>query len=1022
VIASASKQDGRNLVRFFRDNSRAVLLVTLLLLGAGIYAARQLPSNIYPELHFSRLVVLAHAGDLSPENMLVSVTRPLEEQVSTVPGVRRVRSATIRGNAEISVLFNQDTDMQVALQMVQARVNEVRGTMPVGTELEVQRFTPTVWPILSVVMNGNVPETELRDQAFYQLRPVISRVPGVAMVDVESSGEREIEVIVDPQKTAAHHLAITDIADRLRTTNNVTSVGRFDQNGRQLLVLASAQYQNLDQIRNTAVSAGTQGVVYLADVATVQEGSTDRRTIITGNGEPATLINVTRQIGGNIVDVADGVKSVIENPKGIIPSTLKLSVVYDLADFVKESIASVRDAILIGAFLAVVILYIFLREGRITLVAATTLPLAVVGTFAVMWLFGGTLNLMSLGGLAIAIGLVIDDAVVIVENIYRHVGMGEPIAVAAENGTRELIGPVVGSTLTTVVVFLPLGLLTGVTGDFFAALSLTLTASVMLSLVFSLTIIPLLAQRFFSPGGYRESSAKFIAPVNRVYERAIRWALGNRGIVALAAGISVVAAVAIYTQLGSGFLPEMDEGGYVLDYLTPSGTSLPETDRLVRMIEAKVKAMPETQAFSRRTGAELGLFATQQNKGDILVRLKPRSERHRDIEDTMADLRAQLAKDVPGIDVEFVQILQDMIGDLEGSPEPIEVKLFGNRIEDLQGLAEQVGPQIEKIKGAVDYVGPQAGNPELVMHIDPALAGRLGLTVEQVSAQVHAGLLGADAAEFREGDRVVGIRVRFPDSFRFSETNVRQFPILSADKKIVPLSAIATVEEVIGPAKLERENQRLMVRLTARLEGRDLGSAVNDVKSVMNKLKLPVGYRYEIGGQYESQQAEFKNLLQVLGLALAAVFTVLVIQFKRFTPALIILSAAPLSMLGVFAMLAVTGTALNVSALMGIILMVGLVVKNGIILFEYFHRQEEAGEHKSLSEALIEAGKIRVRPILMTTLCTLFGLLPLAFGIGSGAELQRPLAIAVIGGLLLSMAVTLLVMPVMYSLAARRAS
>ena len=1000
-----------NLVRFCRRNSRAVLLLTAGLTVAGVIALFQLPSNIYPELTFPRIVVLAHSGDLSPDIMLLTVTRPIEEQVSTVLGARRVRSRTIRGGSEISVLFNPDMDMQQALQLVQARVNDARSSLPADTDTDVERVTPAVFPILSLILNGNVPDADLHDYAVYNLRPLFSRVPGVGQVEVDATDTREISVIVDPQKALAHRLSLPDIADRLHATNNVSSVGRLDSNYQQFLILTNTQYKSPEEIGNTVLGSDPKSQVRLSEIATIREGVADRKLLVTGNGRPAAVINVTRQIGGNIISISEQVKDLAFHSQNVIPATLHLSVVYDLAEFVHESMGSVRDAILIGGLLAIVILFVFLRQARITVVAAVSLPLTVIATFFFVKILGGTLNLMSLGGLAIAIGLVIDDSVVVVENIYRHLGEGLPPDQAAEVGTSELIGPVVGSTLTTVVVFLPLGLLKGAVGNFFSALSLTLASSVLLSLLYSLTVVPLLAEYLLAKAKFRESSSRFIAPVNRAYEKGIRWALARRGLVLIVAAVLIALAVFAYFRLETGFLPEMDEGGFVIDYLTPPGTSLAQTDALVHQMEEKVAAVPEVSAFSRRTGAELGLFATEQNKGDILVKLKPASARKRSAEEVIDDLREQIAKSVPGVDVEFAQLLQDMLGDLEGSPEPVEIKIFGNSSDELNQVADQLAPQIQKVSGLVDFKGPRRGNPELLVNIDPVLAAHAGLTVDQVSQQLRAGLLGDSTTELRRADRLIPIRVRYPDDFRYREENVRQFPILTSSGQVVRLESLGTVTKDRGQNELQRENQRLMVVLTGRLENRDLGSAIGDVKKIMASAKLPVGYTYEIGGQYESQQSSFHDLVTVLALALAAVFTVLVVQFRAFLPALIIVSAAPLSMIGVFFLLLLTGTPLNVSSFMGIILMVGLVVKNGLILFEYFERLEGK---LSLTDALVEAGRIRLRPILMTTLCTLFGLLPLALALGSGAELQKPLAVAVIGGLTVSMIVTLVMMPVLY--------
>jgi CzcA family heavy metal efflux pump len=1008
-----------NVVRFCRENSRAIYLLTALLVVAGLVSVFRLPSNIYPELSFPRIVILAHSGDLSPQNMLLTVTRPLEEAARTVLGARRVRSRTIRGATEISVLFNPDMDMQYALQLLQARISDVRTELPASTEISIERITPTAWPILMLLLNGDVPDSDLRDYAYYDLRPLFSRVPGVALVEVQASETREVSVIVAPQKMLAHRLALPEIADRLRATNNVASVGRLDKDYSRYLVLATGQFTSLDDIRNTVVAVEGQAPIRLRDIAEVRDGVEDPRILVYGNGQPGALISVSRQIGGNILQVARGVTELANNLGSALPRTLHLSVVYDLAEFVREAVASIRDAVIIGCLLAVVVLWVFLREGRTTLIAAVTLPLTVIGTFFFMNLFGSTLNLMSLGGLAIAIGLIIDDAVVIIENIYRHLGLGESPAEAAEKGTQELLGAVIGSTATTVVVFSPLSLLKGVVGDFFSALCLTLAVSVLLSLIFAVALIPLFSQRFLSQERYRLSSASFIGHVNRAYEKAVRWSLRRRSIVAGATVVSVGLAIFFYTRTETGFLPEMDEGGFVLDNWTPPGTSLAETDRVDQSIGELVRQTPETAAFLRRTGAEMGPFATTQNTGEIVVKLKPRSQRQRSIYETMDDLRQKILKNIPGVRVEFIQLLQDMIGDMEGNPNPVEVKIFGSDMAELEKLADEIGPKLQQIPGIVDFQGILKGNPEIVVQVDPVQAGHLGLTVDQVSQQVSAGLLGLTETELRRTDRTIGIRVRFPDAFRYNYEDVRQFPILTPTKQIVPLSAMAQIDHVQGESELTRENQRLMVALSARLEGRGLGSAIRDVKQVLSTIKFPVGTTYEIGGLYESQQSSFRDLLSVLGLALAAVFIVLVIQFRAFRPSLIIMSAAPLSLLGVFGMLLLTGTALNVSSFMGIVLMVGLVVKNGIILFEYVHKLwEEQG--MPLSEALVQAGKIRVRPILMTTLCTLFGLLPLALGIGSGAELQKPLALAVIGGLSVSTFITLLVMPVLYSLLERK--
>ncbi len=1004
-----------NVVRFCRRNSRAVYLLTGFLAAAGFISYFRLPSNIYPHLSFPRIVILADSGDLSPHNMLLEVTRPLEEASRGVLGVVRVRSKTVRGETQISAFFQPNMDMRYALQLMQTQINQVQPTLPPGTKVSVIRITPTSWAIMMMVLRGNVPGADLRNYAYYTLRPIFDSVPGVSQVGVEATDIQEVSVVVNPQKMLADRLSLPEIAAALRRANTVATAGWLDRDYARYQVLASNEFRNLSNIRNTTVAIEDGAPVRLGEIAQVRYGIEDPTVLVYGNGKPGALITISRQLRGNILQIADQVKALANHLGSAIPKTLHLVTVYNLASFVRAAVANIRDAVLIGGFLAIMILFVFLREGRTTVIAATTLPLTVICTFFFMYIFGGTLNLMSLGGLAIAIGLVIDDAVVIIENIYRHLGLGESTEESAENGTRELLGAVIGSTATTIVVFSPLGLLTGVVGEFFRSLCLTLVVAVALSLLFALTLIPLLSEQFLSPGRHHASAQSFIQPVLRVYERVVRWSLRRRWVVAAATALSVVLTFVVYTHLQTGFLPRMDEGGFVMDTYSPQGTSLEQTDRTAAQVEKIVGETPEVQSWLRRTGAQMGPFVTQQNHGELVVRLKPLSERHRSIFQVMDSLRRRILKNVPGVRIEFAQVLQDMIGDMEGSPRPIEVKIFGSNMAQLKQLADEIGPKIQKIRGIVDFRGVQGGNPQLVLRVNPVAAGRLGLTVTQVTQQVQAGLLGLTETELRKTDRTVPIRVRFPNSFRYNYDDIRRYPILTPAHQIVPLSAIAQIRQVKGESVLMRENERLMVTLSANITHRGLGGAVRDVRRVLRTVHFPLGTSYEIGGLYRQQQQSFHDLLMVLLFALAAVFIVLVIQFRAFSPALIIMSAAPLSLLGVFTMLWITHTALNVSSFMGIILMVGLVVKNGIILFEYVHKLwEEDG--LPLSEALVEAGKIRVRPILMTTLCTLFGLFPLALGIGAGAQLQEPLALAVIGGLSLSTFITLLVMPVMYSL------
>jgi CzcA family heavy metal efflux pump len=1006
-----------------RHEGAILLLVVLLALG-GVIALPSLASSIYPPLQFPRIVVVAHSGILPARPMMLTVTRPLEQAIREVPGIRRVRSRTFRGAAEISCLFEPATNMDLALQQMQARIAEARSGMPSELDLQVERLSPATFPMYSLILTGGLPIADLRDYAYYLMRPAFSRVPGVGRVEVQASDSRELEVVADPNRLLAAGMTIKDLSAALAAANQLAPVGRYDAGGRQYLVLASDSWRAAADIAATPIAVRKGATLRVADVAQVFPGSPDRTTLATGNGRDAALITLSQQINTDVLTVKTGIEQALATSIApALPSGLRISKVYDLAEFVSTAIANVRDAILVGGLLAVVVLIVFLGNWRMTAIAALTLPLTVMITFLFMRLFGESINLMSMGGLAVAIGLVIDDAVVVIENVHRRLGTGGDAAAAeveVEQATQELVAPVVGSTLTTVVVLAPLGLLSGVVGQFFRALSLTLSVSVLVSLVLALTLIPLLSRRVFggrrradAPGGQAAHPAKgWGARLEAFYGRALHAALRRPRWALVAFALLAVIGVLLGWKIPNGFLPQMDEGGFVIDYLTPPGTALAETDRLIRTIERLVAATPEVAAFSRRTGAEMGLYATQQNKGDVLIRLKPRGQRSRSAEEVMAGLRGKVKEALPGVDIEFTQILQDMLGDLEGAAAPIEIKIFGDDPEVLGGIAEKVEPLLTQVHGVVDVVGVQRGNPEVTWQIDPVAAGRLGLTVEQVAGQLAASWLGDTSTELRLADRTIPVRVRYPDRLRLDPAWLASTQVRGADGPLVPLSSLGHPVAAAGQSVLIREDLRQMALLTARLEGRDLGSAVAEIQQRLKSLRLPTGSSIAVGGQYEAQRQSFRELLTVFGVSASLVLVILLFQFRSWLPAALLLAAAPLSLAGAFALLWVTGTELNVSSAMGLILLIGLVVKNGIVMLDYAHRLRDEGA--PLREAIEAAARVRLRPILMTTLCTLFGLLPLALGIGAGAELQKPLALAVIGGLGLSTLVTLLAVPSLY--------
>ncbi|HZS35377.1 MAG TPA: efflux RND transporter permease subunit [Polyangia bacterium] len=1006
---AADEQAAHGLAGVVARHGRGIALAVALVVGAGTLAFFSLPRGLYPELSFPRIAVVATLPDATSQIVLLNVTRPLEEALAPLLGVRRVRSKTIRGATELSLQFDPDTDMVTALQLVQARLADTRAELPPQTTLVTERITPTSFPVFTVNVDGAVPPSTLRDVALYQVRPALSRVPGVGPISVTAGEEREVEVEVDPARAEAAGLTLDDIGKRLADSNRFATVGRLDRAYRRYTVGLQGTALSVAALGDFVVGGGDRAPVRLGDVARISEGHADPRLVVRSARGPAAVVNVARRIGGDVIALDGELRAALGQLEKELPTGVTLTPVYQQARLIGDATGAVRDAILLGALLSAIVLFAFLRDARATLVAALAIPSSLVAACAVLLLFHGSLNLMSLGGLAIAVGLVIDDAVVVVEAIHRELGQGRAPRAAALAGVELLVGPVISSTVTTVVVFAPLAFLSGVVGTFFAALSLALAAAVLASMVIALTVIPLFAAALLQPQAH--------PPVEKLAPRYAGWlrgALRRRAFVPGAAVLVIGGGALASLAVETGFIPELDEGAYVLDYFTPIGTSLAEADALGQQIDAMLRDDPDVESFTRRLGAELGPpRATETSRGDIIVRLK--AGRRRSVFDIMEEQRKLLATRLPGVRVELIQLLQDMLGDLEGNPEPIELKIFGDDEAELRRQAKRVADAIHDVAGLTDFFdGQVACSPERVLRLDPVAAGRSGLTTDAIATQLSAALLGAETTPLPEHDRLLPVRVRWPDAARFDERALERVRIKSAAGAWVPLVELGKLDDSCAPSEITRENLRLMVPVTARLEGRDLGSAITEVESRLRDLKLPRGYSLEIGGQRLSQREAFGALGAALAAAVALVLLVLVFQFGRFSAPVAILAATPVALAGGLAALAATRIALNVSSLLGAILLVGLVVKNGILLL---HRAAEAeARGLPLDEALAEAGALRLRPILMTTLCTVVGLVPLALGLGSGAEMHRPLAVAVLGGLTLSTLGTLFVVPALYSI------
>ena len=1002
------------LVRWLHRHASLVWIAVLALAAQGALSIFSLPSGIYPEMVFPRVVVVAHAGQLAPDLVEAQMTRPLEQALAVIPGVRYVRARTIRGAVELSLQLTDEADPLQTQYACQAAIDHVE--LPKGATTIVQRVLPTSVPV--VTFNVSSPRgmttdpRRLREVGERIVRPAFVRVFGVGGVEVLGGRIRQIQVIVHPTELAALHITPTQLATKLEVATQVVATGRVFDEHQTLPVVLDAQAVDLAKLKALPIATGPTGPITLTAVADVVDGAEDPEVIVrTPNGE-GVVIAVSRIPGASTPAVVEGVRAQLLALRAshAIPPDVEVTSVYDQAELVEESMTSVRDAILIGIGLSLIVIALSLRDFRAGLVAAVPVPLTLLGTFALMKWFGITLNLMSLGGLAVAIGLVVDDAIVVTEGIVARVEEGHAIDEAIALGTADMFAAVVGTTFTTVVVFAPLALLSGITGRFLGALALTLAIAVLLSMVMSLSLIPLLARLLKRRNRKHKESTR----IRGLITFLIRHRLIAVGVVVGLIAVGVVAQ----RQLATGFLPAMDEGAFVVDFFLPAGTSLEETDRIMATADAVLTHTPEVTSFSRRTGAEMGpATATQQNRGDIMIKLVTPGKRG-NIRDVIAAVRARLHEAVPEARFEYVQVLQDVLSDLAGNPAPIEIKVLGDDPRALEAFADQAGARLDKIDQLVDvFHGVEGRTPILRSQIDVMQLAHLNLDAGTVGGDLTVALTGREVAQLLLPDRTLGVRVRYPDDIRYAAEALGRSSIAYGPHSM-PLSEVVKFDRPLTTSVLRRDGLRAAVVLTSSTKNGDLGGAEAAVRSAIADLPLPRGAIVEIGGQAASANAARRELITVSAIATILVLLVLLVQLQTLRLALVVLVGAPLSTVGGLLILAITGIPLDVSSMTGLILLVGLVVKNGILLLE--HAQHAVAAGATLETALIEAARRRLRPILMTTTATIAGLTPLALGIGAGSELQRPLAVAVIGGLVLATAVTLVVTPGLTVLFAKR--
>ncbi len=991
---------------------RSILFLIAVLTVGGLVSTFSLPVALFPHVDFPRVVISIDAGDRPAGLMAIEVTRPVEEAVRAVPGVRNIRSTTSRGSADISVNFKWGEDMVTAMLQVESAVNQILSLLPPGTHFTVRRMDPTVFPVLAYSLTSdNHSLVEIRDVALYQLRPLLSTVKGVSKIGVQGGATAEYRVTLDPARLMAFDLTIDDVAKALSASNVIQAIGRLKDHYKLYLCVSDTRITGLKQIKDTVIRSGDNGLVRLDDIATVSMETAPQWTRVTADGHDAVILQVFQQPGGNTLQIAKEIKKKLADFTPHLPAGINIANWYDQSELVQASAYSVRDAVFIGVVFAVLILFLFLRNVRMTIIAAVMVPCVLAATILAILIFHMRFNIMTLGGLAAAVGLIIDDMIVMEEHIARRLHEDGNGLEAVSRAVREMTRPLGGSSVSTIIIFAPLAFLSGVTGAFFKALSLTIASSLAVSFFVAWLGVPILAAHLLRGKDVRaEKTGSMTIAVWKGYEAILRPLLTRPYLVLPLLLVLGGVGWFSYHQLGSGFMPRMDEGGFILDYVAPPGTSLTETDRLLRQVEDILASTPEVETYSRRTGLSLGGHITEANEGDFFVRLKPMPRR--DIETIMDDVRGRIERSVPGLEVEMAQLMEDLIGDLTAVPQPIEIKLFSDNETQLLRLAPRVARAIENIPGVVDVKdGIVYAGDALMINIDRDKASLQGINPEAVTHTLESYLSGLVTTKIRQTPKMVGVRVWIPEDLRATAKDIGQLPIRSGNGHLFPLKRIATVREVSGQPQITREDLKRMVAVTGRISGSDLGSVIMDVKKALSAPGLvPADVYYELGGLYHQQRIAFRGLMAVFAAAVVLVFLLLLFLYESFSTAVAVLLNTLMAISAVYAGLWLTGVEINISSMMGMTMIVGILTETAIFYISEYHAI--AGDGGGI-EALIQAGKNRLRPIAMTSFAAILALMPLGLGLGQGSAMLRPLAIAIISGLSMQMLLVLIVLPVL---------
>ena len=1003
---------------FFVSHKNPVAVVMFIILAAGIFSYTKMQSSLFPEVTFPKIKVIADNGLQPVSKMMITVTKPLENAIKRVPGLKNIRSITSRGSCEISAFMSWKEDIDLSKQQIESSINQIKGELPPGTSILVEKMNPSILPVIGYVIKGEGKSNiEINQIANYIVKPFLSQVAGVSEIRVIGGKTKEFDVELQPQKMSALSVTPAMITTALSESNFISSNGYMNDYNRMYLTVTDANVENLEELRNLIISNNGKRILRLQDIAKVRIAEQIEYVRVNANGENAVLVAIVKQPNANLIDITNGVaKKVEELNKTILPRGVSLSSYYVQADFVNESIRSVSDSLWIGLVLAIIVSVIFLRSVKSSAVILITIPLTISLTLVSLYILGYNFNIMTLGAIAASIGLIIDDAIVVVEQIHRtHEEHPEtPTKELISKSVNYLLPAMIGSSISTIVIFFPFILLSGLAGAYFKILANTMMITLICSFFVTWIGLPVI---YLMLSGKRKSVKTSTPHHERKSDKWISFFILRPVISFLFVAFLIGSIFFISSRLETGFLPEMDEGSIVLDYTSPPGTSLQETDRMLREVEKLFPFVPEIETYSRRTGTQMGFFITEPNTGDYLIQL--RRDRKRSTNEVIDEIRQKVESTQPALQIDFGQVIGDMLGDLMSSTQPIEIKVYGDNVKVLQALARQVALVTENTNGTADvFDGIIIAGPSINIEPDNQKLAQFGITPADFQTQLQTQLEGTTIGNIFEKEQQTAIRMIYPDAINTTMDRMKNGTIFLPNGKLQPLIQLAHITPEQGSAEIERENLQSMIPVTARLNNRDLGSVMKELQqAIKSKVNIPQGYHISYGGAYEEQQQSFSELLIILLSAALLVFTVMIFMFKDIKVALLIIVISILGISGSMIALFLTNTPLNVGSYTGIIMIIGIIGENAIFTFLQFHQTLQTSNP---DEAVVYAISTRLRPKLMTALGAIIALSPIALGIGTGAQLHQPLAIAVIGGFIIALPLLLIVYPSMLRLMFRK--